>query len=170
MATSKDLPQACDALRKRRRWRDARRRAELDVYTKSLIQRFEAVQYAYRKIRRIALGEIRRVTEFEVLFVEGRMQASRDRMEQLGFYANSFLAFSYSLFDVLANVINVVHPIPKDESKVSFGQAAKGYKDFGGPYHGTKKTLPHALLKRLTAVIKADEYRRLNGYRQCCLH
>lgn len=93
-----------------------------------------------------------------------------DPTEQIGFYANAFWAFAYSLFDILANVINVVHPVSQSESKVSFAQAAKDYKDLTTVHRGSRKQLPPLLVKRLQTVVGNSTFKRLSVYRQCCLH
>lgn len=157
-----DLSAACKALLRRKRWKDAERTTRLEVYSKSLVQRFKAIQYAY--------GEIRGMTGSVIGLATGTTQSIPDPAERLGFYANGFWAFAYSLFDILANVINVVHPMSVDESKVSFVQAVKDYKDLTAKYRSTRKQLPAPLVNRLQAVIRSGTFQRLEKYRQCCLH
>ncbi|MGB2984842.1 MAG: hypothetical protein WBE26_03085, partial [Phycisphaerae bacterium] len=92
------------------------REKHLGIYLRSLTQRLKEVDYALEQLT----CSSRATTE--------STGDSLSRQEKRDFYANSFWAFAYSVLDILAHVVNAVHEVVTDESKVSFAGAVNGYK------------------------------------------
>lgn len=161
--TEETIADVCKALRGRKRWQNAPdRRKRLQVYSESLSERFVFIQHSFVKMRQAATEVVSQT--------KGTSDAILDSEERLAFYANSFWAFAYSMFDILANVINVVHRRCKDESRVSFKKAATDYEDLRECQRGPCKKLPVNLLRRIERVTANETFERLSQYRHCCLH
>jgi hypothetical protein len=134
-----------------------RRKAHLRVYVGSLIQRLKEVDYASERLQSLS-------TETTESTAQGL-----NRRAKCDFYANCFWALAYSVLDIVAHVINTVHPIVTDESKVSFLGAAHGYNRVSTRAR-TSGSLPLKLTSRLQKIANRPYFKRLQAYRQCCLH
>jgi hypothetical protein len=135
----------------------SRRKTYLRIYLASLMQRLKEVDYASERLGSLSS----RTTESSA---EGlTRQAKRD------FYANCFWALAYSVLDILAHVVNTVHRVVTDESKVSFLAAAHSYSRVP-PRAKTSGSLPVKLTSRRQKIENRQYFKRLQAYRQCCLH
>lgn len=154
------LQEECDSLLRRSNTLAERRQAYLKIYVRSLSERFVSIDYSLNEVRR--LSEPTGSTESSNQF--------QDHDQRRDFYLNCFWAFGYSAFDILAHIINTVHHAVKDESKVSFGRAAHGYDTITPKtFHG-KEEIPANILTKLKRTTNKFYFKRLAGYRQCCLH
>ncbi len=129
----------------------------LRIYLGSLTQRLKELDYALEELNSC----LRATTE--------STGEGLSRQEKRDFYSSCLWAFAYSLFDILAHVVNVVHPIVSDESKVSFLGAVNGY-NFVPAKAKTSGSLPRGLTARLHKIANRQYFKRLRTYRQCCLH
>ena len=88
---------------------------------------------------------------------------------ELDFYCDAFWVFAYSTFDLVAHVVNVVHPRVQDESLVSFERARQDYGGLGAQ-NKNSSSMPAALVKLMETVARQDYFERLKKFRQCVLH
>lgn len=154
------LDKVCKALLRRTRY-DSTKKQRLRVYATSLQDRLVSIRFAFDRLRD-STTSINYNVATTTQWVTGEQE--RD------FFANAFWSFSYSMFDILAHVLNVLYPIVKTESKVSFLKAADGYADLTAKHRGACPAFPPKLLGRLQATVADGVFVRLASYRQCCLH
>lgn len=156
----KTLRDESDALLDRHRSLPATRRKQLRVYVESLNERIISLRYAFAQAQRYSEGPP--TTETYAPF--------SDRPQKRDFYTNAFWAFSYSCLDILAHVVNMIHPLVNDESKIGFNWAAKNYKDLPKKYQGQATSIPAQTVDVMAKIAKSRYFARLSRYRQCCLH
>lgn len=120
------------------------RKSRLRVYMGSLKERFASIDYALQQIKRRFASTTEDIRPFET------------PAQELEFYVTCFWAFSYSVFDILAQVINAVERAIADESKVSF--------------LGSKSDFSDAMKNEIERISRREYFKRLRRYRQCCLH
>jgi hypothetical protein len=149
----KTLEEECEALLRRHKGK-----RYLRIYVESLIERFAGVEYALRQIQALSTSTSESCEPF------------RTQLERRDFYTNCFWAFAYSAFDILANIINVVYPLAKDEAWTSFGRALTEYDSLSAKNRGSGSSLPPALHKRIVRIGNSRYFGQLSGFRQCCLH
>lgn len=157
----KTFSEVCESLIKRHNSLASRSRGRLDVYVASLRERFASMDYSLREVQRLIKVATHPTTEDYGPF--------KDYKQKRDFYANSFWSFSYSVFDILAHIVNTLHPAVTDESKVSFLPAGKGYKSLPSNARG-KCEIPESLRTKLARIATHTYFKRLARYRQCCLH
>lgn len=154
----KTVDDECEALLQRAaNSLSTRRTKHLEIYLRSLTQRLKELDYSLEELN----SRLRATTE--------STGDSLSRQEKRDFYSSSLWAFAYSLFDILAHVVNVVYPIVSDESKVSFFGAVNGYNRLSAKVR-TSESLPSKLTARLRKITNRQYFKRLRSYRQCCLH
>lgn len=130
----------------------------LRTYIESLTQRFASMEYALEQIRAVARAEATTTVSYDPF------ENFRQKHE---FYTDAFWTFGYSLFDITAHVMNIIHPLQDEESKVAFGRALFTVSP---EYKGAKTPYSTKLNNRLKTIYKNRHFNRLKGYRQCCLH
>lgn len=145
MATrKKTVADECTALLRRHDTLSNLRKSHLGVYIGSLTERFASIDYALQQIRRRFASTTDDVRPFQTPAQE------RD------FYVNCFWSFSYSVFDILAHVVNTVHRRIAAERDVSFLRS--------------KSAFPPPIRNRMDRISRRWYFIRLRSFRQCCLH
>jgi hypothetical protein len=117
-----------------------------------------------------ALAQVRSFTDEGIADTSEQFAPFTDYKQKRDFYADAFWTFAYSLFDIAAHAINVIHPMVTDESLVSFRRAANEYNNVNAWCRVAGGALPSPLLAELERIDKATRFVRLSAYRQCCLH
>lgn len=157
----KTLSEQCESLLRRHDRLASRTKGRLRVYVTSLLERFLSMDYSLSELQRLIRLATQPTTEDCAPF--------KNYKQKREFYANCFWAFSYSIFDILSHIVNTLHPAVKDESRVSFVKAGKGYKSLPKDARGDSE-IPEKLRTKLGTITRRNYFKRLAGYRQCCLH
>ena len=145
MATrKKTVADECTALLRRHDGLSNLRKSHLRVYVGSLTERLASIDHALQQITRRFVSTTDDIRPFQTPAQE------RD------FYVNCFWAFSYSVFDILAHVINAVHRRILAERDVSFLRSKSAFSD--------------AIRNEMDRISRRPYFIRLRNYRQCCLH
>jgi len=84
-----------------------------------------------------------------------------DNTEKVYFYVDSFFAFLYSSFDVVAHVINIAHSLGLNEHKVSF-------KSIETKLRGISLGIPVQVAT--TKIVKSNSFKNIEKYRNCSTH
>lgn len=137
-----------------------RRKNRLHVYVESLNERIVATRYALEQAQCYS-GDVATTETYSPF---------SDRKEKRAFYTNAFWSFAYSNFDILAHILNMVHPVVKEESQIGFMRAADNYATLATKYRDSIRYLPVPLIKKLSTITNSNFFKRLSKYRQCCLH
>lgn len=159
--TRKTLPEECHGFLKRHDRLASRRKRNLKVYLASLEERFASIDYSLIELRRLAGLSGQSTTDTHHPF--------EDHRQKRDFYASCFWTFAYSVFDVLAHIVNAVHPAVTDESKVSFLRASHGYNKLQ-PRDRGQVAIPNGIQDQIRKTTNRQYFKRLAAYRQCCLH
>lgn len=157
----KTLAEECHSLLKRHDTLPPRGKQRFSVYIASLVERFVSLDHSLNELRSLTGIAAQSTTETSHPFEDFRQR--RD------FYASCYWAFAYSVFDILAHIVNTVHPAVTDESKVSFLHASLGYNKLGPLYRG-QVTIPIGIQDQLKKTTNRQYFKRLAAYRQCSLH
>lgn len=155
------LREECEQLLVRHNHLAARPQRHLGIYVRSLQARFSSMDYSLSELQRLIDLATQPTTEDHSPF--------ESQQEKRAFYSDCFWSFSYSVFDILANIMNTVHREVKDEAWVSFAYAANGYNSIPNRVRGTSD-LPVDVRKTVAAITKRQYFKRLAGYRRCSLH
>jgi len=153
----KSIAALCDDLTAKHAALGQRQKRKLGIYVGSLKERLLEVEYACDQIKTYSSQQM----------VEATTGPPRQRKRE--FYTTCFWAFSYSIFDILAHVVNTIHPVISDESKVSFLGAKNGYQSAHAAAK-TSYTLPSNIKDAIFQISNRTYFKRLHGYRQCGLH
>ena len=157
----KSLSEECESLINRQATLGSRKKHNLSIYVASLAERFASMDYALAELCKYCRLPGQSTTESYNPFV--------DHQQKRDFYANCFWAFGYSAFDVVAHVVNLIHPVVKDETQVSFVRAAYGYGSISKAQL-TGDPLPGPVLTKIKKTTEKRYFKRLKSYRQCSLH
>ena len=166
----KTFHEECQNLLKRYDGLDPGERERLQVYVTTLEERLGSVDYALSELHEAMYPSFPSAT-WLLDVTETGSGARQNEITQGGekkrdFFANHFWAFTYSIFDVLAHIVNTVHPVVRDESEVSFSMASKAYKGISSKIG----TMPDDILDCFKATTRRMYFKRLRKYRHCCLH
>lgn len=153
----KSIAALCDGLTAKHSALGKKQKSKLGIYVGSLKERLLEVEYACDQIKAYSSQQI----------VEATTGPPRQRKRE--FYTTCFWAFSYSVFDILAHVVNTIHPAISDESKVSFLGAKNGYQNARSTAK-TNHTLPNNIKDAIFQISNRTYFKHLHGYRQCGLH
>ena len=124
----------------------------IKLYSAGVIAKIQHANYALTKLKELStqsdISSTNQTIEFTV-------------SERLHFYVDSFFAFLYSSFDVIAQVINQKLHLNKDERKVSI-------KSIKGEIDNNCSGIP--LNTILDQLFKSYYFKNLDKYRNCSTH
>lgn len=133
-------------------------KTRLGIYVGSLRARLIEIQYASKQINRLSISSTEEPEPFED--VGGKRE----------FYANCFWALSYSAYDILAHIVNVIHRKITNERYVSFGKLATNYSGSPNQHTDSAIAIPQDAIDAAKRIRNRQHFKRLDGYRHTYLH
>lgn len=164
---TKTLQEECEILLKRHKAPADSKEDRLGIYIRTLLGRFSSVDYSLTELQQFThlIASATKSTTTENYAPFKNYEHKRD------FYVDCFWSFSYSVFDILSHIVNMIHPAVKltEESKVSFAGAGQGYTKLEKVARGPSE-IPDKVRETMTKIRNRPYFKRLGRYRQCCLH
>ena len=123
---------------------------QIDLYSKGLIAKLKNAEYALFKI-----------IEFSTQIDSSTLTSQFTFLDMVHFYLDSFFAFSYTSFDVIAQVINLKCNLNTPETKVSFRKIKEK----------VNQANPGAAIQILiNRICNSNFFKDMEKYRNCSTH
>lgn len=93
----------------------------------------------------------------------------QDALLDAQLYADAFWPLVYSLYDIYANALNVVHRAVNGEDQVTFQRACINYQHQARAVR-TGTQIPQAVTDKMCAIRDSGEFERLSAFRHLSTH